>query len=144
LGTCKTNLVVAKDIVCTLASNQIVSNGRSFAKTLRVDKRNIKRAMGRRVQLDTIKNDFWINSKWARCSNVMSQVMKDGVIEWWTKETTISPNKKRCCEEAYCYQVFQGASQTLFPSFRSKMDIYHFIQICILLCKSNLTICCFP
>lgn len=63
LGTCKTNLVVVKDIVCTLASNQTLNSGRSFAKTLGVDKQNIKRAMGRRVQLDTIENAFWINSK---------------------------------------------------------------------------------
>jgi hypothetical protein len=49
LGACKTNLLVAKDTVCTLASNQTVNNGRSFAKTLGVDRRNIKRAMGRRV-----------------------------------------------------------------------------------------------
>ncbi len=81
LGACKTNLVVAKDIVCTLSSNQIVDSGRSFAKTLGVDKQNIKRAMGRKVQLDTIQNALWINFKQARCLDVMSQVMKDVVIE---------------------------------------------------------------
>jgi hypothetical protein len=45
LGSCKTGLMVAKEIVCTLAS---MSSSRGVAKTLGVERRNIKR-LGRWV-----------------------------------------------------------------------------------------------
>jgi hypothetical protein len=53
--------MVIKNIVYTLAFNQSMSSSRGVAKTLGVDRRNIKRAMGKWVQLDIIQNVLWIN-----------------------------------------------------------------------------------
>jgi hypothetical protein len=54
LGSHKIELTVAKDIIYTLTSNQSMSSSRGVVKTLGVDKQNIKRAMGRQVQLNII------------------------------------------------------------------------------------------
>lgn len=94
LGSHKIELTVAKDIIYTLTSNQSMSSSRGVVKTLGVDKQNIKRAMGRQVQLNIIQNALWINHRQASCSNVLRQENKDVIIDWWTKKTTISLNKK--------------------------------------------------
>ncbi len=97
--------MVAKDIVYTLASNQSMSNSnRGVAKTLVVDRQNIK-AMGRWVQLDIIQNVLWINQGQASCLDALPQELRNVVIDWWIKETTISPKYKRCYEETNCCQA---------------------------------------
>jgi hypothetical protein len=47
LGFRKTELVVAKNRIYTLTFNQYVNNSRSVAKTLGVDRQNIKKVLGR-------------------------------------------------------------------------------------------------
>jgi hypothetical protein len=49
---------MAKDIVCILASSQSLGSNRSLANMLDVDKRNIKKAIMKRVLLDTQKDSF--------------------------------------------------------------------------------------
>ncbi len=54
VGQKKSQIVVAKDIVCMLASSQLgCKKINGFAKALDVDRCNIKKAMERRLQLDT-------------------------------------------------------------------------------------------
>jgi len=69
LGFQNTQLIIGKDIVCILATNQFVSSSRGVVKSLGVNKRNIKRAMGRWVQLDTIQDAFGFNLRQTKCSD---------------------------------------------------------------------------
>jgi hypothetical protein len=79
LGSRKTQLMVAKDIVYTLASNQSMNSSLGVTKTLGVDRWNIKRAMGKRVQLDIIPNALWINQRQPSHSNALPQEIRDVV-----------------------------------------------------------------
>jgi hypothetical protein len=68
LGFRSTQLIIAKNVVCILATNESISSSRGV-KSLGVDRWNIKRAMGRWVQLDTIQDAFGINLRQAKRSN---------------------------------------------------------------------------
>lgn len=52
-GVRQSKIVMAKDIVCTLASSSNMENRRRVADVLGVDRRNLKRGMERRFLLDT-------------------------------------------------------------------------------------------
>ncbi len=59
IGQKKSQIVVAKNIVCMLASSQLgCKKINGFAKALDVDRRNIKKAMERRLQFDIKKDIF--------------------------------------------------------------------------------------
>jgi hypothetical protein len=59
VGQNKSQFVVAKNIVCMFASSQLgCKKINGFAKALDVDRRNIKKAMERRLQLDIEKDAF--------------------------------------------------------------------------------------
>lgn len=97
VGPHQYNLVMAKDIVCTLvASSQPMrsTNGKGIAKMLGVDKRNMKRDLERRILLDTENDAFWLRYKCVRRSNCLSNKVRNLVINWWENETTISLNMK--------------------------------------------------
>jgi len=49
VGQKKFDLIIAKDIVCMLASGSTNSNNKVVAKVLSVDKHNVRRDMGRRL-----------------------------------------------------------------------------------------------
>jgi hypothetical protein len=49
-GSRKSHLVMAKDIICTLASSENITSSRSVADLLGVDRMNIKKGLDRRVQ----------------------------------------------------------------------------------------------
>jgi hypothetical protein len=54
VGSRPTQLVVAKDIICMLAtSNASIGSGNAIANALGVDKWNIRKVLKQRVQLDT-------------------------------------------------------------------------------------------
>jgi hypothetical protein len=93
-GSRKSHLVMAKDIICTLASSENITSSRSVADLLGVDRMNIKKGLDRRVQLDLENEAFWRTSRRCRCSDAISEETKALVISWWTKETQISPNRK--------------------------------------------------
>lgn len=71
VGLYQSKLVMAKDIMCTLATSAHtiesgINNGRSIARLLGVDKRNIKRGMEQQILLDTQKDVFWLTQRRAR------------------------------------------------------------------------------
>lgn len=93
-GSRKSHLVMAKDIICTLASSEHMTSSRSVAEVLGVDRRNIRKGVNRRVQLDLENQAFWRTNRRRERSDTISEATKSLVISWWTKETTISPNRK--------------------------------------------------
>jgi hypothetical protein len=52
VGVKQSKLIMAKDILCTLASSREVGSGRGIVGLLGVDRRNIGRARTRRLTLD--------------------------------------------------------------------------------------------
>lgn len=94
IGVRQSKIVMAKDIVCTLASSSNMGSRRSVADVLGVDRRNLKRGMDRRLLLDTQQNAFWLSSKSPHRSDALPDSVIEVIIEWWTSETTVSPNRK--------------------------------------------------
>lgn len=86
--------MVAKDIVCMFASNSSIGSNRGVTKVLGVDKRNIRKALERQIQMDIVNNAFWITQNRSRCCNILPTSIKNLVIQLWTSQTTISPNWK--------------------------------------------------
>jgi hypothetical protein len=66
VGEHNSKLVVAKDIVYTLASSQSLSSGQGITKVLGVDKRNIKNGIELCILLDTQSDTFWLSSRKAK------------------------------------------------------------------------------
>ncbi len=94
VGHQSSKLVLAKDIICTLASFQLVGNSRETMKVLGVDKRNIKKDVERCILLETLGSVFWTDFKHTKKSNVLSNHSIELVINWWKPEMIISPNHK--------------------------------------------------
>jgi hypothetical protein len=88
------NIIMAKDILYTLASSATTSTCRGVAGVLGVDRQNIRKGIDRRVQLDGLKRAFWTNYRRSVRSDCISEATKDVVQQWWTTETQISPNRK--------------------------------------------------
>jgi hypothetical protein len=44
--------------------------------------------------LDSSGDAFWISYKNARWSNALPESVRDLVVQFWTTETTVSPNEK--------------------------------------------------
>lgn len=81
--TCPRNfkLVMVKDIICTLASTQSISNKKVIAKVLGVDKFNISKTLLRCTQLDSKQDFFWLNHKRIiRCDKI-SKALRTLVID---------------------------------------------------------------
>ena len=55
VGVHESKIVMAKDILCTLATNSHIGSGRGLVALLRIDMRNIIRAKGRRLLLDNVR-----------------------------------------------------------------------------------------
>jgi hypothetical protein len=58
IGSHSIKIVVAKDIICTLASSNNLRNNKAIVKVPRVDKRNIKRGAEICMLLDTMNETF--------------------------------------------------------------------------------------
>jgi phage regulator Rha-like protein len=58
VGSKKSHLVMAKDIICTLASFENMTSSRFVAEVLGMDRRNIKKGINRQVQLDLENQAF--------------------------------------------------------------------------------------
>jgi hypothetical protein len=82
--------------MCMLASSSSNGSSRGFARILGADKHNIRKALGRRVQLDTMKDVFWITRRQAKRSNALPQSLKDLVIQYWTNQTNRKDVVRRC------------------------------------------------
>lgn len=88
-------LVMAKDIVCALATSQYnATSCREVARVLGVDRRNIKKGIVRRESLDHSGDAFWRTYKRAKRADALSTALVELVTTWWTLETTVSPNRK--------------------------------------------------
>jgi len=94
LGHRTSKVVMAKDIVCTFASSQSISNGRDITKMFGVDERNIKKGVERRILLNTKKIAFWLNYRKSRRFDFLDESLRNIVIQWWIACSTISPNRK--------------------------------------------------
>ena len=57
----ESKIVMAKDIVCTLAASSNMGSNRRVADLIGVDRRNLRRGMERRLLLDTQQNAFWLS-----------------------------------------------------------------------------------
>jgi hypothetical protein len=72
---------MVKDIICTLASTQSISNKKVIAKVLGVDKWNISKTLLRCTQLDSKQDFFWFNHKRIiRCDKI-SKALRTLVID---------------------------------------------------------------
>jgi hypothetical protein len=94
LGVRESAIVMAKDILCTLASSSKVGSGREVARLLGVDRRNISKARSRRMVLDGSQDAFWLYYRRKVRSDSLGDNVKVVVKEWWASKTTVSPNCK--------------------------------------------------
>jgi len=85
---------MAKNILCTFATSELVGSSRGVTKLMGVDRRNIRKAIDRRLASDTLGNVFWIDYRRATPANVLFKHFIEHVIEWWTTQIIISPNQK--------------------------------------------------
>lgn len=94
VGLRKAKTVHAKNIVTMFAVAPGIGSGRGVAGLLGVDRRNIKKAVARRVLLDTQEDAFWLHDLRRGCSDAISDAVKKIITNWWAEETTVSPNRK--------------------------------------------------
>lgn len=94
VGQKTSKIIMAKDILCTFASKGNVGSGRGVAGLLGVDRRNISKAQGRRVLLDSAQDAFWLHHRRKTRSDSLAENVKTLVEQWWVEETTMSPNRK--------------------------------------------------
>jgi hypothetical protein len=84
--------------VCTSAVGESMGSSRAIARVLGVDRKNIKKGLERRLQLDADQDVFWVNHKKVFRSSPIAVEMKELIIHWWTTESTMSPH----CKESNC------------------------------------------
>ena len=94
VGLRKAKSVLAKNIVTTFAVAPGIGSQKGVAGLLGVDRRNIKKALARRVLLDNTKDAFWLGDQRRVRSDGLPDVVKKIITKWWEEETTISPNRK--------------------------------------------------
>jgi hypothetical protein len=94
VGSKPSKIVMAKDILCTFASSSDVGNRRGFAGLLGADRRNFQKARGRRLVIDSGQDGFWLHNRRVIRNDSLSDHVKAVVAQWWTNETTVSPNMK--------------------------------------------------
>jgi hypothetical protein len=85
-------LVMAKEIVCTLAAFGSRGSNKGTTRTLGVDRRNINKGVEKHMLLNTSRNVFWRNYQRRKCANALLKHIVELVIKWWKTKTTISPN----------------------------------------------------
>jgi hypothetical protein len=103
IGVRPSHSLMAKDIVCTLASSHSVGSSRGLAKVL-----GIKKAIMRKVLLDTQSEFFWTCYKRATKSDILPKSVRMLVIKWWTTQSTISPERKRVLQKRIAVRSFES------------------------------------
>lgn len=93
-GVRETHLVMAKDILCTLAASDSIQSTRAVAEVLGVDRRNIKRGLNRRQRLDSENLAFWKGAARSIRSDAITEHVRETVVVWWTSQTQVSSNQK--------------------------------------------------
>lgn len=94
IGQKSSKTILAKDIICTLATSQSIGSSKEVVKILGVDKKNIKITIRWRDLLNASRFTLWTTQQHTKRSNVLFESTKNLVRAWWTIETTISPNHK--------------------------------------------------
>jgi hypothetical protein len=82
VGAKTSKIIMAKDILCTFASKENVGSGRGVAGLLGVDRRNISKAHGRRVLLDSAEDAFWLHHRIKTRSDSLAENVKTLVEQW--------------------------------------------------------------
>jgi hypothetical protein len=86
--------LMAKDIIFILASAQSLVSSISLVKVLGVDKKNIRKAIMRRVLMDTQNDSFWICYIRATRSDVLPESVRLLVMKWSINQSTIFLKRK--------------------------------------------------
>jgi hypothetical protein len=94
VGVRQSKLVMAKDILYTLASLSQVGSRRGVVGLFGVDRRNITKGRSRRLILDDGQDAFWLQYRRKIHSDSLAEPMKAMVKEWWANKTTVFPNCK--------------------------------------------------
>ncbi len=76
-----------------------MANGKIVAKHLRLDRHCIYQSLQHHNFIDDDAIDFWSGTKRREWCTTLSIELKTLVVEWWTMETTISPNWKKVCKK---------------------------------------------
>jgi hypothetical protein len=94
VGLRKAKTLQAKNIVTTFAVAPGIGSGRGVAGILGVDRRNIKKAVARRVLLDTKQDAFWLHDLKRVRSDALADSTRKIISQWWEEQTTVFPNRK--------------------------------------------------
>jgi hypothetical protein len=94
VGVHQSKIVMAKDILYTLATNSVVGSRRGLAGILGVDRGNILQARSRRFGLDNSNDAFWLHYRHKIQTDKLAENVQAAVEQWWCNETTVSPNRK--------------------------------------------------
>ena len=138
--------VAAKHMLCHLATTSSVGSQRRASKALGIDRCNIMRLVSIRF-IDNTAEAFWNPPKKATRSDALAVEVRLLVIEWWTVETTVSPNQKqvrrlhigvKMYEKHATHFLEESQVPTLFAfhsphcqSLKSHLSI-HSYQLCLL------------
>jgi hypothetical protein len=88
-------IVMAKDIMCTLAMFEKTCSNKQVTQNLDVDCRNIMKVIERRQFLNTSGDFLWVNKKIRKWwGHALSEVVVQCIVAFWTFYTTISLNEK--------------------------------------------------
>ena len=93
-GPRQAKVVMAKDIICTFAAGSSVGTGRMIQGVLGLDRRNVKKGIQRRLQLDAQKHAFWLYPSRSRRADATMKAEEELLRQWWNNETPVSPNRK--------------------------------------------------
>jgi hypothetical protein len=86
--------LVAKHVLWTIVvSAHSSSSTRDVAKTFGVHHRNVSAAISRRKLIDDNGFTLWSLSMRMKRTNGLPELMKKTIIDWWTSETHVNPNK---------------------------------------------------
>jgi hypothetical protein len=140
-GVRRSHSLMAKDIVCTLASSQSAGSSRGLVKVFGVNRRNIKKAIQRREMLDTANDSFWISYKRATRSDILQDSVRLLVITWWTEQSTISPEREKVLQKRIGVKNFDcHSTHYIHVSQVSSYSVCHGLFQCRSACSE---FCCF-
>ena len=96
-------IMMAKDILCTLASSSSSSSCRGMAGVLGINKWNIRRGIKRGIQLDGLNQPFWINYRRSTRTDSILVTTKNLVQEWhWNQGRVRGTSYPLLCKHPKC------------------------------------------
>jgi hypothetical protein len=137
VGSQSFKVIMAEDIVCTLAVSPSVNSGRRISKLLGIDGRNIKKVEEHKILLDNKKDALWLNYKKQKKFDYLPESLKKVVLQWWTNHSIVSPNRKGVVRR--CIRVRHYESHATHYLQMSQVKIYH-VQFMFCLVSLNFSI----